>query len=237
MLPDVLLFKKPFWAGLTSGAITVTFRRWQKPHVRPGGRYRCHPIGVIEVDAIERVRASAIDPADAVRAGFGSVAELHAYLGELGSLSADSELWRVVFHHGGDGDRVEIALDDQLSADDVTAIEARLARLDRDVAWTAQTLALIEQQPRVAASKLAAQLGRDTQPFKVDVRKLKRLGLTQSFEVGYEISPRGRAFVAARGPIEAPPRRVARAKPAPRRRIKPPARRTAARGPKRARRR
>ena len=32
-------------------------------------------------------------------------------------------------------------------------------------------------------------------PFKVDVRKLKRLGLTQSFEVGYELSPRGRALL------------------------------------------
>jgi hypothetical protein len=30
------------------------------------------------------------------------------------------------------------------------------------------------------------------------VRKLKRLGLTQSFEVGHEISPRGRAYLAAR---------------------------------------
>ena len=46
----MLLFKKPFFAGLQSGAITLTFRRWQKPHVRPGGRYRCHPIGVLEVD-------------------------------------------------------------------------------------------------------------------------------------------------------------------------------------------
>ena len=26
---------------------------------------------------------------------------------------------------------------------------------------------------------------------------LKKLGLTQSFEVGYEISPRGRAYLAA----------------------------------------
>ena len=41
------------------------------------------------------------------------------------------------------------------------------------------------------------RLGRETLPFKVDVRKLKKLGLTQSFEVGYEISPRGRAFLAA----------------------------------------
>ena len=31
--------------------------------------------------------------------------------------------------------------------------------------------------------------------FKTDVRKLKRLGLTLSFKVGYEISPRGRVYM------------------------------------------
>ena len=38
-------------------------------------------------------------------------------------------------------------------------------------------------------------LGRETLPFKRDVRKLKELGLTRSLEVGYEISPRGRAYL------------------------------------------
>ena len=36
----------------------------------------------------------------------------------------------------------------------------------------------------------------DTQPFKRDVRKLKALGLTESLEVGYRLSPRGRAWLA-----------------------------------------
>ena len=31
--------------------------------------------------------------------------------------------------------------------------------------------------------------------FKRDVRKLKELGLTRSLEVGYELSPRGRAYL------------------------------------------
>jgi hypothetical protein len=194
----VLLFKKAFFDGLTSGAITLTFRRWQKPHVRVGGRYRCHPIGVLEVDGVERVRAGAITAADAKRAGFASVRELRAYLEELGPLADDDELWRVELHHGGDGDRVELALEDRLTAEDVEAIGAKLARLDRDMPWTDETLAIIRKHPRVAASKLAAKLGRETQPFKIDVRKLKRLGLTQSFEVGYELSPRGVAYLAGR---------------------------------------
>jgi hypothetical protein len=195
----MLLFKKPFFAGLTSGAITLTFRRWQKPHVRPGGRYRCHPIGVLEVDSVARVTAASITEDDATRAGFPTAAALRAYLGELGPLDDATELWRVELHHGGDGDRVELALADQLSPEDIAAITAKLARLDRGTAWTDKTLAIIAKHPRVAASQLAKKLGRETLPFKVDVRKLKRLGLTQSFEVGYEISPRGRAYLTGKG--------------------------------------
>jgi hypothetical protein len=196
----MLLFKKPFFAGLESGAITLTFRRWQKPHVRPGGRYRCHPIGVLEVDAISKVTVAAITEDDAARAGFPSRDALVAYLAELGPLDDGTELYRVALHHGGDGDRVELALAAELTPDDVATITRKLAAMDRDEPWTRKTLVLIDKHPRVAASKLAAKLGRETQPFKIDVRKLKKLGLTQSFEVGYELSPRGRAYLAKRNP-------------------------------------
>jgi hypothetical protein len=193
----MLLFKKAFHMGLTSGAVTLTFRRWQKPHVKPGGRYRCHPIGVLQVDAVSLVPVSAITAQDAMRAGFSTRDELVAYLAELGPVTPSTEIYRVELHHGGDGDRVELALDDQLSAEDVATIRARLSRMDADASWTARTLAIIAARPRIAASQLAKHLKRETLPFKVDVRKLKKLGLTQSFEVGYEISPRGKAYLAA----------------------------------------
>ena len=193
----MLLFKKPFHAGLQSGAITLTFRRWQKPHVKPGGRYRCHPIGVLEVDAIALVAVADISASDATAAGFATRDALVDYLAELGALTPATELYRVALHHGGDGDRVEVALADQLSSADIEAIRTKLARMDKDTKWTAKTLANIGAHPRVAASQLAKKLKRETLPFKVDVRKLKKLGLTQSFEVGYEISPRGSAYLAA----------------------------------------
>jgi hypothetical protein len=192
-----LLFKKAFHEGLSSGAITLTFRRWQKPHVKPGGRYRCHPIGVLEVDDVTLVRARDITARDATAAGFASRDVLLDYLRELGPLDDDTEVYRVVLHHGGDGDRVQLALESALSPEDVEGIRAKLAKMDRASPWTVQTLSLIEKHPHIAASKLAAKVGRETAPFKVDVRKLKKLGLTQSFEVGYEISPRGRAYLDA----------------------------------------
>lgn len=195
----MLLFQKRFHEGLLSGAVTLTFRRWERSRVRVGGRYRCHPIGVLEVDAVDEVAVRDISEEDAQHAGFASRAELLAYMKSASEspLRASSRVFRVALHHGGDGDRVELALCDRLSDEDVQQIAEKLARLDNKGAWTRDTLALIRKQPRVAASKLAAQLGRETLAFKTDVRKLKKLGLTESYEVGYGLSPRGRAYLAA----------------------------------------
>lgn len=204
----MLLFKKAFFDGLVSGATTLTFRRWQKPHVKVGGRYRCHPIGVLEVDAVDLVAAGTITSREAASAGFPSREALLAYLAELGPLDDESPVFRVRLHHGGDGDRAPGALDETLSPDDVAILREKLARMDAAGPWTKKTLALIEKMPRIAASKLAAKLGRETAPFKADVVKLKKLGLTQSFEVGYEIAPRGRAYLAAsKTKAKASPRR------------------------------
>jgi hypothetical protein len=51
----------------------------------------------------------------------------------------------------------------------------------------------------VRAGDLAAAAGREQPAFKTDVRKLKELGLTESLEVGYRLSPRGRALLERLG--------------------------------------
>ena len=56
------------------------------------------------------------------------------------------------------------------------------------------------KRPATRAPELAAELGRETAPFKADVRKLKELGLTESLDRGYRLSPRGQAYLT-------PPRR------------------------------
>jgi len=91
-----------------------------------------------------------------------------------------------------------LTADDRLGAEDVAEIARRLARLDAASPtgpWTAATLALIARRPAVRAAELAAELGRERAPFKLDVRKLKRLGLTISLERGYRLSPRGEAYL------------------------------------------
>ena len=87
-------------------------------------------------------------------------------------------------------------------SDEIAGIATELDRMDRGRRtgpWTRTILRLIEANPAVRAPDLAASLGRETKAFKLDVRKLKELGLTHSLDVGYELSPRGRALLDAQG--------------------------------------
>ncbi len=112
-------------------------------------------------------------------------------------------VYRVEFRRLDEPDpRDELAHSAALGPDDVAAIDTRLDRLDRASAigpWTRPTLRLIAANEGVRAPDLAASVGRETAPFKLDVRKLKNLGLTISLRVGYLVSPRGRAYLAAIG--------------------------------------
>ena len=83
--------------------------------------------------------------------------------------------------------------------DDATLRElsVRLARLDARPTgpWTRDILEWIRANPHVVSKELAALRAVELLPMKVDIRKLKALGLTISHDVGYELSPRGAAYL------------------------------------------
>ena len=86
----------------------------------------------------------------------------------------------------------------KLTPSDVEKITKRLDKLDADSErgpWTRRTLELISDQPGVVSTVLARQMGIDRYEYKAMIYKLKRLSLTYSLEVGYSISPRGRAYL------------------------------------------
>ena len=56
---------------------------------------------------------------------------------------------------------------------------------------------LVGAEPGVRAGDLATRVGQEKEKFKRDVRKLKNLGLTESLETGYRLSPRGRRVLDA----------------------------------------
>jgi hypothetical protein len=188
-----MLFPQRFHAGLADGSVTLAFRRWRRPSVRAGGRQRT-PAGELAIDAVDEVALDDIGGDDARRAGYADRDEL---LREL-ARRPDGTLYRIAFHLAGPDPRLALRDQADLSDDDWRAIESRLARLDRASRhgpWTATVLRLVADRPAVRAGDLAAALGRDKLPFKTDVRKLKEMGLTESLEVGYRLSPRGRAVL------------------------------------------
>jgi hypothetical protein len=193
-----VLFTATAHAGLADGSITRTYRAWKRPQVKLGGRYRVGPV-VLVVEALEQVAVADITDAGARRSGFANADEQVAYL-RKGSpdLAATDAIWQIDFRAEPPDDAPPLHDDADLSDDDVADIRERLDRLDRSSShgpWTRQTLATIAEHPATVSSTLAEQLGRDRAELKVDIRKLKRLGLTISLERGYRISPRGQAVL------------------------------------------
>lgn len=181
---------------IAEGTVTLLVRRWRSAQVLVGREYRT-AAGLLAVDAVDVVSEEQLSEDDARRAGFADRAALVADLrGDPGL-----PVYRLRVRPAGHADpRDELAADALLSAADIEAITARLDRLDRASAygaWTRPTLRAIRDRPAVRAAELAESMGRERAPFKLDVRKLKALGLTISLEVGYRLSPRGQAYLDA----------------------------------------
>src|SRR5262245_16897153 len=113
----MLLFQSRFHQGLVDGSVTLTFRQWPTARVKPGNRYRVHPIGVVIVDGVEQVRLGDVTNKDAVKAGFSDREALIDYIMPVakGKLDDDFRMWRIELHHGGDGDFVPLATESNLT--------------------------------------------------------------------------------------------------------------------------
>jgi hypothetical protein len=181
--------------GIKEGRITVAFRSWMRPTVKTGGRLRT-AIGELEIARVEPCELESLTVRDAKAAGYGSLTALVAAL-----TARNGTVYRIEFGEVRPDARVALREDDVLTAEDVAAISAKLARFDARSTtgpWTQVTLDVIRDHPAVLAAILAKRIGQERDHFKQNVRKLKELGLTESLEIGYRLSPRGRAFLAHR---------------------------------------
>jgi hypothetical protein len=178
--------------GVADGSVSLAFRRWRKQDVVAGQVFTTSA-GLVRVDAVTRVDADAITDEAAQQAGWPDAERLRR------RLAPEGETYRVELSYAGPDPRVALRSSAELSLEDVAELDKRLERLDRAAAhgpWTLHYLELIRQHPQRRAPDLAELVGRETAPFKIDVRKLKNLGLTVSFPVGYEVSPRGLAYLS-----------------------------------------
>jgi hypothetical protein len=188
-----VLFPLRVLDAIRDGRVDLAFRRWERARVRPGSRLRT-AVGVLEVGGVEVVERSSLGEDEARRAGFESRDALLAMLDERDR----GEIHRIELRYGGADPRVELRAKADLSDGEFGEIARKLERLDeasRHGPWTRAVLELIAKKPEVRAEELAAEMGREKLPFKRDVRKLKELGLTESLNPGYRLSPRGKAVL------------------------------------------
>lgn len=190
-----MLFKQAILEKIARGEVTLAFRRWRRPTVKRGGRLRT-AAGVLAIDAVDAIEADALTAADARRAGFTDLAALQTDLRRGG----EGRLYRIAFRLAGADPRVQLRQTSRFDPEALAALLARLDRLDagsRSGPWTRRVLRLIGARQATAAAELSASLGLDQPLFKRRVRQLKELGLTESLAVGYRLSPRGLALLAA----------------------------------------
>jgi Tfp pilus assembly protein FimV len=178
--------------GIADGTITLVLRRWDAPRAKAGGTQRTEA-GTIRIDDVtEHPGGYRVTAAQARAAGHPDAKTAQK---ELDRRPARHTYVIAVSYLAPD-ERPDLAADDRLSAADVDAITARLSRWDAATEpWTRQYLTMIAANEAVRAPDLAARVGLDVPRFKRRVRQLKGLGLTISLDVGYRLSPRGRAYL------------------------------------------
>ena len=188
-----MLLPRRILLAIRDGSVDLAFRRWERARVLPGTRMRT-AVGLLEIRRVEVVERAAIGDGEARRAGFDSRDDLLAMLDRRDP----GEIHRIELRYAGADPRVELRERAELTDDELDDVTRRLKRLDdgsRHGPWTRAVLELIAERPEVRAEELAASMGREKLPFKRDVRKLKELGLTQSLNPGYRLSPRGEAVL------------------------------------------
>jgi hypothetical protein len=149
-------------------------------------------VGLLHIGDIEVVTLDDISKADATRAGYDRRESLVAELNER----TDGEVYRIKLGPLEPDPRVALRKRDATGSDLQELIE-RMSRMDgrSSAPWTRRTLELLRRHPAVRAADLCKMVGQDKLSFKNNVRRLKALGLTESLEIGYRLSPRGVALL------------------------------------------
>lgn len=183
-----MLFRQAILQGIADGRVTLAFRRWRRAPPADGSTL-LSPVGVLSLDRVTIVDEGDITAEDIRRTGLSAV-DLRA------SLEGEGTLLRIELRLVGADPRLALreTVPDRA---ELEAIATRLARIDSGsgAPWTTAYLEMIGSRPGVVARLLAPRVDTELPLFKRRLRQLKALGLTESLEVGYRLSPRGSAVL------------------------------------------
>lgn len=222
-----MLFTKATLDGLADGSVTATYRRWTVVRPKVGSRFTTRigmveVRGITAVDPTELTEADAraagfrdltslrrwLDRSPRTPRGRRDARPPSPPSPSPPSSPAatdepsptEGELYRIDLALAGPDPRVALRADDDLDPDALAALRKKLDRMDAAAEggpWTRSVLRQIAAQPGVVSTVLAEEAGEERFYYKSRVRRLKALGLTESLQVGYRLSPRGQTFLAA----------------------------------------
>lgn len=187
-----MLFKEIHLAGIKSEAIDLAFRRWEKVAVKEHSLQKTS-IGLVKIGIITAVEEAAISETESHRAGFQSREQLAKSLRQ-----SSGTIYRIEVRYHSEDPRIALREQDKLSESHFQDLLQKLNRLDKHCKtgiWTYQVLSAIQTNPRKRAIDLSKDTGFEKEILKLNVRKLKNLGLTISHTIGYEIAPLGHLFL------------------------------------------
>jgi hypothetical protein len=188
-----MLFRITQLKGIQSGTVTLAFRKWKKPAVVKGTLQQT-AIGQVKIIDISPLDESSLKKADALAAGYSSLDEL---LSDLNSIKAGT-IYKIKVQYHGEDPRIELRSQTTLTEEQLTALKEKLSKLERHSAhgdWTITVLKTIQKHPQKVSTFIAEKTGFEKAWLKLNIRKLKNLGLTISHEVGYELSALGKVFL------------------------------------------
>ncbi|MRG44622.1 ASCH domain-containing protein [Chitinophaga sp. SYP-B3965] len=186
-----MLFKQDQLEGIKAGTVSLAFRKWNKASVKKGSLLKT-AIGVVEIKAIAIVNG--VTDKEAQQAGYKNAAELMKTFTRY----PDGDLYKIKVGYYSEDPRIALREKPSLTAEEFAVLKNKLERLGE---WTKEILLLIKTHPRLRAADLAILSGREKDWLKLNVRKLKNLGLTISYHPGYEISPLGKYFLKKEGSL------------------------------------
>ncbi|MGI9608842.1 MAG: hypothetical protein ACR2NL_00970 [Acidimicrobiia bacterium] len=191
-----MLMKRAVLEKIAAGEITEVYRNWKRPTVKTGGTLNTS-VGQLSILSVDVVPRSKLTAAAALRAGFGTRAEL------LESLrpGPGRQVYCVRLELAGQDPRIALRETSTLSEDEIIELSQAFERFDRNPVSPGleplELLRLIAENEGVRAPDLAEGLGVETKWFKARIRRLKSRGLTESLRIGYRLAPRGRATLDA----------------------------------------
>ena len=163
-----MLFTARNSAAIRAGAVTVSYRNWQRPQAKLGGVYRLRPEGAVRVTDVCTVR---LDEVEAARTRLEPASPPWTRWRCFLKLPLGATVTKVEF---------ELASDEQRAAPPTLSVEQALERLyamDRRSAtpWAVSAVLLIRANPATRAADLAPALvsrRRSSRPTSASSRRL-----------------------------------------------------------------